>query len=200
MQTESILSILEGIFNKREGFSKKELESVNTLTISRVSLDKEVLSVNFSDLLNFPNLENLTVDSCTLDTNVMKIFDQLPNLIDISFYDCEVVEDIYPYLENIQMRNLIISNSNFKVEMLNGYYETLTLEGFNISNINCFGITLDIYASNLENVNFLMGYNFEEYVISRAQYNRYTDEFNNAERRVVVMEDNGQFIYKKVGF
>ncbi len=200
MQTESILNILEGLFNKREGFSKQELESINTLTISRLSFDKKILDVNFSDLLNFPYLEGITIDSCTIDTNVMKVLEQLKNLVDISFYDCEVVEDIYPYLENIQLRNVVISNTKLEIELLNGYYETLTLEGFNVSNINCFGITLDIYASNIDNVNFLDGYNFEEYVISRSQYNKYTEEFNNALRRVVVMEDNGQFIYKKVGF
>lgn len=200
MQTESILSILEGMFNKREGFSKVELESVNTLTVSRVSLEGEVLSVNFSDLLNFPLLENLTIDSSIIDVNTMKVLEQLPNLVDISLYDCDVVENIYLYLENMQIRNFIICNTKIDVKKLNGYYETLTLEGFDISNLNCFGITLDIYASNIKSLDFLNGYNFEELVISREQYNKYTDQFNNCERRVVVMDDNGQFIYKKVGF
>lgn len=200
MQTESILSILEGLFNKREGFSKNELASVNTLTISRISLDNEPQSINFSDLYNFPNLEVLTIDSCTIDLNVIKIILEMKNILDISFYNCDIVENIYPFFEDIELRNVIISNCNINMSKLGGIYDTLTVEGSNISDIRCFGITLDIFSSNINNINFLEEYNFEEIVISKEQYDKYKDKFDNCERRVVVMEDNGQFIYIKVGF
>ncbi len=89
---------------------------------------------------------------------------------------------------------------NFDLSKLDGYYERLTLVGVNFKEIKCHCEILDVFGCTIDNIGDLINSNFEEVVIREELYEKYSLDFNNCGRRVVVLEDNGQFISKKVGF
>ena len=200
MKTDSILRILESLYGKKTNFSPEELNRIETLTINRINPDKSLANVDFSDLLNFKQLRKLILDGITIDVSVMAYISTIPNLHSLYLYNCDIVEDIYNFLGNSRIKDLKVSNTNFDLNLLTGYYEYLTLSGVKLKSFKPHVEVLNVSNCKVEDYEDLIDYNFEEIVLSIEQYDAYQDGFNNCGRRVVVMEDNGQFPYKKVGF
>ncbi len=200
MKTDSILRILESLYGKKEEFSPEELSRIETLTINRINPDKTLASVDFSDLLNFKNLKKLILDGITIDINTMAYISTVAGLHSLYLYNCEIVEDIYGFFANSKIKDLKVCNTNFDLDSLTGYYEYLTLQGVTLKKFKPHVEVLNIVNCKVDDYESLVDYNYEELVVSIEQYDSYEEGFNNSGRRVVVMEDNGQFPYKKVGF
>ena len=200
MKTSSIIRVLDSIYGKKKSFSEDELHSIDTLLLSRLGFDNKVLTVDFNDLTNFNNLSCLTIDSCMLDKSSIDIISSLKTLKKISFYNCEIVEDIYESFNKIKVNVLRLSNFEFDISRLTGSYEKLILEGINLKKYSCTVNSLDIFNCEINDVDELLECNFEELIISSSQYLVNQLKFDDCGRKIVVMEDNGQFISKKVGF
>ncbi len=200
MKTDSIIKILEGFYGKKTEYTDTELNRIETLTINRINPDKTLANVDFSDLLKFKNLRRLTIDGCVIDINVMAYISTVTNLYSLSLFNCDIVDDIYSFLGNSRIKALKICNTNFDLSLLTGYYERLTLVDVPLKKFKPHVEVLNLYNCDITNFEELLDYNFEELVISIEQYDKYEKEFNECGRRITVMEDNGQFVYKKVGF
>lgn len=200
MRTESINRILEGFYGKKSDYTAEELDRIETLTINRINPDKTLADVDFSDLLNFKNLKRLTIDGCVIDISVMAYISTITDLFSLTLFNCDVVDDIYSFLGLSKIRSLKICNTNFDLSLLSGYYERLTLVDVPLKQFKPHVEVLNIYNCDIPNYTELLDYNFEELVISIEQYDKHEKEFESCGKRITVMEDNGQFIYKKVGF
>ena len=200
MKTESILRILESVYGKKDEYTPEELDRIETLTINRINPDNTLANVDFSDLLKFKNLKRLTIDGCVVDINVMAYINTVTELHSLSILNCDIVDDIYSFFGNSKIKVLKISNTNFDLSLLTGYYERLTLSDVKLKKFKPHAEVLNIYNCTIPNIKELLDYNFEELVISLDLYNSYESEFNSCGRRITVLEDNGQFIYKKVGY
>ena len=71
MRTESIRTIVESLLGKKDNYTAEELNSIDTLVVSRADYDNRLLSVDFNDLLNFKNLVSLKIDGCSIDNETM---------------------------------------------------------------------------------------------------------------------------------
>ena len=200
MKTESILRILESFYGYKEEYTSEELDRIETLTITRVNPDNTLANVDFSDLLKFKNLRRLTIDGCIVDINVMAYVNTITGLKSLSLLNCDIVDNIYSFFGNSKIKILKVSNTNLDLSLITGYYERMTLSGVPLKNFKPHVEVLNIYNCTIPDYKELMNYNFEELVISIDQYNAYEKEFNECGRRITVLEDNGQFICKKVGF
>ncbi len=200
MKTESIIRVLDSIFGKIDSFSDEELNSVDTLLVSRFGFDKKVQEVDFNDLVNFPNLNTLTIDGCMLDIATIKLISSLLNLKKIYLYNCEVVEDIYDVFNELNIKELCLSNTDFDISRLTGKYDRLQLEGINLKKVNCKVSIFDIFGCEIKDINELLECNYDTIVISPLQYISNQLLFDDSNKKIIVMEENGQFVSKKVGF
>lgn len=197
MITESILDALELLYSKRENFSSEELDKVEFLTIKKIDYDGEILSVDFNDLLNFKNLKNLAIDGCMLDLNLMLVLQKLPFLENLSLYNCEVIEDIYPLFENINIKNLLLDNTNFDLTKLSHNYENLKVSSVEFRPFNSFVKSLDVSSCKIDNLDLLLNCNFDEIIISYELYSNNQLLFDELDKSVTIMEENGQFAMKR---
>ena len=200
MKTESILRILESFYGKKDDYTEEELDRIETLTINRVNPDNTLANVDFSDLLKFKCLKRLTIDGCVVDINVMAYINTITYLYSLTLLNCDIVDDIYSFFSSSKIKSLKICNTNFDLDKLTGYYERLILCDVKLKKIKPHVEVLNIYNCQITNYNELLDYNFEELIISKEQYEPFAEQFDNCGRRITILEDNGQFIYKKVGF
>ncbi len=197
MITDSILDALELLYSKRENFSSEELDKVEFLTIKKLDYDGEILSVDFNDLLNFKNLKNLAIDGCMLDLNLMLVLQKLTSLESLSLYNCEVIEDIYHLFENINIKNLLLDNTNFDLTKLSHNYENLKVSSVEFRPFNSFVKSLDVSSCKIDNLDLLLKCNFDEIIISYELYSNNQLLFDELDKSVTIMEENGQFVMKR---
>lgn len=197
MRTESIINILDNIFNKKNSFSKEELGEIDTLVINRMSITGEILSVDFNDLLNFPNLTSLTIDGCMIDNSTIDVLFQLQKLDTLLLLNCDVIEDI-PSFSILNIINLVLTNTNFDFQFLGTNYRYLKLSDMDFKKLNCHCDELDVFSCNVLNVDDLFESDFDEIVVSEEQYLTNQMRFDDSLKKITVMEDNGQFILKRI--
>ncbi len=200
MKTDSIIDILESLFGKGDNFTEEELNSINSLNISRTDYGNKLLSVDFSDLLNFKNVVSLTINGCSIDNKAITYISNLDKINYLSLFDCIISDDIYPLFVKLDIKNLRIENTNFDLEYLDEYYERLTLSNVIFKVIKSFCKTLDVSNCNINDISLLLESNFEEAIVSKKFYLENEETFNNCSKKIIVMDDNGQFVFKKVGF
>lgn len=200
MKTESILRTLEGLFYRRSSFTEQELKRIDTIVVNRMDYDGAILDVDFNDIKSFPNLFSLTINGCVIDNSVISVLKELPNLKKLVLYDCEVIEDIYSMFNELNLKDLIINNTNFDISLINLNINRLTLESFDFKNFNFSVNILDVRFCDIRDAKELLSCNFSEAIISFELYDENKELFDNANRMITVMEDNGQFVYKKVGY
>ena len=200
MKSDSIIRIMDSIYGKRDSFTIEEFNNVDTLLLSRLGYDNSVLEVDFNDLLNFSNLETLTVDGCVLDQNAIAIISKLKKLNRLSFYNCEIIEDIYPIFDDIHVKELSLCSTNFDLSLLKGNYNKLHLEDIEFKKLDCTVSVLDIFGCEINDFDSLFETSFDVVVVSSIQYLSNQLRFDDSGRKIVVMEDNGQFVSQKVGF
>ena len=170
MKTDSIIDILESLFGKRDNFTEEELNSIDSLNISRTDYGNKLLSVDFSDLLNFKNVVSLTINGCSIDNKAITYISNLDKINYLSLFDCIISDDIYPLFVKLDIKNLRIENTNFDLEYLDEYYERLTLSNVIFKVIRSFCKTLDVSNCYIDDISLLLESNFEEAVISKKFY------------------------------
>lgn len=200
MKSESILDILESVYGKRNNFSDDEINKITSLTVNRVGFDNQILTVDFNDLLNFPNLSSLIIENCIIDNYVIASLTKIPNLKNLSFYNCEIIEDVYSIFNNLNISSLGLSNINFDLGMLDGALKSLFLCNIDFKPFKCQVVSLDVSFCDIKNIEDLFNCIFEELTISFEQYMTNQLEFDNSGKKIIVMEENGQFEMKRIGY
>lgn len=200
MKTESILRTLEGLYYRRSSFTEQELKRIDTIVVNRMDYDGTILNVDFNDLKSFVNLFSLTINGCIIDNSVISVLKELPNLKKLVLYDCDIIESIYSQFNELKLKELIINNTNIDISSVDLNINRLTLEGLEFKIFNFSVNILDVRFCDIHNAQQLLSCKFNEAIISFELYDANKELFDNSNRVITVMEDNGQFVYKKVGY
>ncbi len=198
MKTESILRLLDSLYSKRDSFSKEELDSIDTISINRIDYDGDFLEVDFNDLTYFNNLKELMIENCILDAPSMEKICSIVNLKKLTFFNCDIIDDIYTSDIHFGSDELYFINSNIELSHVSGYYEFIFLENMDCSSIDAQGKKLDVSHCEVKNIDNVLTLGFDELVISHDQYEQFKDILPESDKKIYVMEKNGQFVDKDV--
>lgn len=200
MKTESILKTLSGLFGSPNLCREEDYKLVDTLIVSRMDYDGTIMDVDYNDLRNFPNLFNLTIDSCMIDNELINILSLLPNLRKLSIINCDIIEDIKESFSGLNIFDLYICNTKFDLEILENKYKRIILEEVPFKEFKGVVGELNVYNCDIKDVNQLLAVNFDVAYVSSKLYLTNQLLFDDSKKKIIVMEENGQFISKKVGF
>ena len=166
IKTTSIIDIIEMSLNKTfDNITIDDLDRIKYLMINRIDYD-DVLDVDSNDLKLFKNLEELSINNCMIDEEFINNIKSLEKLNKISFINCDFVDDVSDYFNNLIINELVldsnlgINNITFsnihKLVLINCTFNCI------INNIDI----LDITRSKDINID-LEKSNYEELIISR---------------------------------
>lgn len=181
MKTQSIIEYMN-VFN---GTNKDVLE----LTINHFNILGEIEEVDLMDLLNFPNLEKLTLINLTLDDQSILILTKLNNLKELSLINCEILIK-NNYKELLKVKQLSVDNTYFEE-----YINNNTLDYLEIKNLsyNCENIktnTLKIDKANID-LNTLDFNNINNIIISKKQFEEHKEFlFTNKLNTHLIIKDD----------
>ena len=191
-KTDSINSMLNNI-------DREDLPQIKKLIIDKFSISGEILNVDYSELLNFPNLETLYFENCILDFLAMSILTKLKYLKNLYLLNCEVIEGTEKLIENLNLETLVIDNTDIKTDNLDIIKaRNVTLANICMPDIKLVASTLNITKASFQNLNFLNNIITEKLTISYKMYQTNEEVFNSLPYKIIVLEENNNFVYKEV--
>ena len=189
----------DSINNMLNNIDEEELPQIKKLIIDKFSISGEILNVDYSEILNFPNIETLYFERCILDFFAMSILTKLNNLKELYLLNCEVIEGDEKLIENLNLETLVIDNTDIKTSNLNIIKaRNVTLANVCMPDIKLVASTLNIAKASFQNLNFLNNIITEKLTISYEMYKSNEKIFNNLPYKIIVLEENSDFIYKEV--
>ena len=189
----------DSINNMLNNIDEEELPQIKKLIIDKFSISGEILNVDYSELLNFPNLETLYFENCILDFLAMSVLTKLKNLKNLYLLNCEVIGGTEKLIENLNLETLVIDNTDIKTDNLDIIKaRNITLSSISVPNIKLVASTLNIAKASFQNLNFLTNIITEKLTISYEMYKSNEKLFNNLPYKIIVLEENSDFIYKEV--
>lgn len=189
----------DSINNMLNNIDEEELPQIKKLIIDKFSISGEILNVDYSELLNFPNLETLYFENCILDFLAMSVLTKLKNLKNLYLLNCEVIGGTEKLIENLNLETLVIDNTDIKTDNLDIIKaRNITLSSISVPNIKLVASTLNIAKASFQNLNFLNNIITEKLTISYEMYKSNEKLFNNLPYKIIVLEENSDFIYKEV--
>ena len=189
----------DSINNMLNNIDREDLPQIKKLIIDKFSISGEILNVDYSELLNFPNLETLYFENCILDFLAMSILTKLKYLKNLYLLNCEVIEGTEKLIENLNLETLVIDNTDIKTSNLNIIKaRNVTLANICMTDIKLVASTLNIAKASFQNLNFLNNIITEKLIISYEMYKSNEKIFNNLPYKIIVLEENSDFIYKEV--
>ena len=198
MTTTSIKEELEFLFGKTE-CSQKELEQITSLTISRMNdFGDEIYDVDLSDLSLFPNLKSLFFRLMIIDSDVVKAMGRC-GIEAIYLKKCQLTDDVAQALTNMNLKLICLDNTKFKREIIESVEaEELIIIGSVVNKtFSPCAKKVDISRSDIEE--YVLNENNEKIVISQKQYDKNKKYWEESKKEVIIMEDNGQYEYKRLG-
>ena len=190
IKTDSIIDIIEITLNKKiDEITINDLDHVEYLRICKNTID-DILTVDSNDLKLFKNLLELSIEGCMIDTLFIDNISRLTSLKKISFINCDFVDDVKDFFENLIIDTLVLNT----VEGLNN----ITFSNINkLVLINCdFNITinnidvLDISRSLDIKIDLVNSY-FKEIVISNYHT---VDDYLNRKCKISIKNDYDEVI------
>lgn len=199
INTVEIKNTIERVLNKKIiNVSVNDLEKIDTLYISRFSIDGVLNIVDFNDLKYFSMLKYLTIKKCTLNREDIYTISKLNNLDSLSLIDCEFSEDCEEHFRNIKINSLSLNNvKNFNYNWLHNL-NSLVLWNMTIIPLSISVNTLNLIYSNFEE-NILKNLSISKLIISESQYNRNTEFYNILKYKVLVLEERSMSIVCEAG-
>lgn len=178
---------------------EEELPQIKKLIIDKFSISGEILNVDYSEILNFPNIETLYFENCILDFLAMSILTKLKNLKELYLLNCEVIGGTEKLIENLNLETLVIDNTDIKTDNLDIIKaRNITLSSISVPNIKLVASTLNIAKASFQNLNFLNNIITEKLTISYKMYQTNEEVFNSLPYKIIVLEENSNFVYKEV--
>lgn len=177
-------------------FSLKNIDECTELTINKLDIDGEILTVDLNDLYKFPNLENLSLCNMTIGENDMIILSSLHKLKTLKLYNCDFSNNnLYLYFNNLSIDELFIDNTEIDFNLIKKKFDKVTARNVvQIYNINCNelniskAISVDFKRIEMEKYNKI--------TISKSQYLNNRNLFeNNIDVELSVVDD----YYNEIG-
>ena len=189
----------DSINNMLNNIDEEELPQIKKLIIDKFSISGEILNVDYSEILNFPNIETLYFENCILDFLAMSILTKLKYLKNLYLLNCEVIEGTEKLIENLNLETLVIDNTDIKTDNLDIIKaRNITLSSISVPNIKLVASTLNIAKASFQNLNFLNNIITEKLTISYKMYQTNEEVFNSLPYKIIVLEENSNFVYKEV--
>lgn len=189
----------DSINNMLNNIDEEELPQIKKLIIDKFSISGEILNVDYSEILNFPNIETLYFENCILDFLAMSILTKLKNLKELYLLNCEVIGGTEKLIENLNLETLVIDNTDIKTDNLDIIKaRNITLSSISVPNIKLVASTLNIAKASFQNLNFLNNIITEKLTISYKMYQTNEEVFNSLPYKIIVLEENSNFVYKEV--
>lgn len=189
----------DSINNMLNNIDEEELPQIKKLIIDKFSISGEILNVDYSEILNFPNIETLYFENCILDFLAMSILTKIKNLKELYLLNCEVIGGTEKLIENLNLETLVIDNTDIKTDNLDIIKaRNITLSSISVPNIKLVASTLNIAKASFQNLNFLNNIITEKLIISYEMYKSNEKVFNNLPYKIIVLEENNNFVYKEV--
>lgn len=200
MRTESIIRTLEGLFININLCTEEDFKRVDTLVINRTDFDGSILDADFKDLLQFKNLFYLTIDGFMIDNELIELLASIPSLKRLTLINCDVIEIIDSSFAKLNINDLTLINVDFNLALLKNSYREIRLEAVPFKYFEGYCDRLNVSQCFIDDVDNLLKINFDELSISNELYLQNQLKFDDSKKKINVMEENGQFILKKVGF
>lgn len=200
MKTTDIKNILELQFGIKDEYTKEEYNSIRSLSLNKFDVSGEVNYIDFTELIELNNLEELIIKDFIIDNNIIAVITFLSKLKTLFLLNCEVVEDISFFFTQLKIENLTLDNTVLDYKIL----QSLDLNTLIINNseINVPLVLrtnlLDIRKSIVRDYNYINLSDINNLIISNTQYENNIDFFNQYPNHLIVMEDNGEFVKLEV--
>lgn len=165
IKTQSIIDIIEVSLNKTtDDITINDLDNIKYLMINRVDYD-DLLEVDCNDLKLFNNLEELSINNCMVNNEFIDNINRLTKLNKISFINCDFVDDITNYFNNLVINELVLDNN---VGINNVTFSNIHKLVLINSSFNCVINNIDIVdISRSQDINIdLENSNYKELIIS----------------------------------
>ena len=185
-ETISIKKILETTLSKPISEIKKEdLNKITFLSIDRFNSNGELQNVDYKELIIFTNLNHLAFYNCMINKECMIILSYISKLEILEFINCEFVDEVDDFFDNLNINELIIDNTkglnNIEIKDLKKLVINNSEIDFVVNNI---GI-LDISRSNVKE-DFINNIQVNELIINDEFYR--TIENNNYPFKITVKD------------
>ncbi len=198
MKTDSIRDTLKMLFGDKESYSQEEIDTINSLSINRFDIVGDIQEINYNDLLNFSNLEHLTIQQCILDDDAISILCKLKKLKSLTLLFCEFEGDYQRLFQLELLKDLCFEGTKINLGVLNGkMFDSLTIAQTEIlEKVSFFANHLDISRANVKNWGFLEN-RINTLVVSYRQYrnNAFLSEYKG---HIIVMEDDTDKVREEV--
>ncbi len=184
MKTDSIIELLKNTENVEQ-----TLINIKKLSINRFGYDEELANIEFQELKLLPNLEELNIFDCSINTETMTTILQLKKLIQLNFYNCEFLDEPEYFFENLNIKDLTISNCN-------GLDNT---EFKNLQKLSITGNTKYKSIETIQTLNIVKGkitndiYNINKIIINQSQ--NITDD---VAMDIVILDEYGEVVSGKI--
>ena len=198
MRTNSIITLLENLYEKKDNYTIEELDAVKSVDIFRMSYTGTLFNVDFSDLDNFKNLTRITIDGCIIDEKVLDYIIKYDNLEKLVFRNCEVLLGTYEKFNCIKTRKLYLINTKINLSLVSGYFDLVVLENIDFSSFDMLGETLDVSKCRNINIDSIVTSNFKKLIVSLNQYYENQIIIDKCKKKIVVMQENNEFVLKEV--
>ena len=177
-------------------FSLRNIDECTELTINKIDVNGEILSVDLNDLYKFPNLEILSLCNMTIGENDMVILCSLPKLKTLKLYNCDFSNDnLYLYFNNFSIEKLLIDNTEIDFNLIKKKFDVVTARNVaQIYGINCY--ELNICKANSVDFNKIEIEKYNKIIISKSQYLHNQNLLkNNSNVELLVVDD----YYNEIG-
>lgn len=151
-------------------FSLNDINECKELTVNKLDIDGEILTIDLNDLYNIPNLESLSICNMTIGENDIFVLENLKNLKILKLYNCDFSNKLLSsYFNNILINELVVDNTELDFNLIKVKYNKVIAK--NISNIYDINSSeLDISNAigvDAEKIDFRK---YDKLIISKSQY------------------------------
>ena len=176
MVTESI---------KDYAFALNSLDDCKELTVNKLDIDGNILSVDLNDLYNFKNLKSLSLCNMTIGENDLLILKSLNNLKTLKLYNCDFSNnDLFNYFNDLTIDELVLDNTEINFNLIKKHFKNVIVK--NISNIyNINADCLNISKSLIVDFNNLKTNEYKKLIVNKNQYLKNQQLLKNSNIEVV---------------
>lgn len=179
IKTESIIDILEVTLNKKIDYvTIDDLGKVTYLRICKTSVD-DILTVDSNDLKLFNNLLELSVEGCMINEEFIENIKRLTKLNKISFINCDFVDDVSDYFENLTIDTLVLNGimglnkitfSNINKLIIVASSFNTTIKDIGVVDISrSLDINIDLSNSEFKEIIISKHHDLDKYLINKCK-------------------------------
>ena len=187
LKTERLLDILESYNNN--------YDDVTDVLLNRFDIIGDIVYVDFNELLNFKNIEKLSLVNFSLGDDLIYLLYKLNNLKSLRLINCDINFDSELF-NNLKIDDLVLDNTFINFSVINRKYNLVELRNLNIncSDIRCDSLDISSSMIDIGSVNFD---NIDTLVLSNSQFKNCSIFNSNYPVNITVKDDDSGEVISK---